>query len=121
TKYPQTMATPPPKETPTPTTEASPTPTPTPTPSATPSATPTGTPLPTPTPTFEGNFVIGDVEAVVGNHVYFWGSQWAQHNSLSGGEASPTPTPGVSPTPVNAFKGFANSTSSNPPDCGGSW
>ena len=83
--------------------------------------------------------MIGDEEAVLGNHVYFWGSQWAQHNRLSGAEPSPTPTPGVSPTPEvtptpgvtpsptesptapPSFKGFANSTNPNPVACGGSW
>ena len=81
----------------------------TPSPSGTPTATPTGTPVPTPTPTFEGNFVIGDENAVVGNHVTFWGAQWAQLNSLSGGTAP------------NSFKGFAQSTDPNPADCGGTW
>jgi hypothetical protein len=90
---------------------ASPTPaaTATPTPSGTPTATPTGTPIPTPTPTFEGNFVIGDEDAVVGNHVTFWGAQWAQLNSLSAGTAP------------HSFKGFANSTNPNPAACGGTW
>jgi len=107
--------------TPTPTPSATHTPSPTTTPSATatatatpaasgtPSATPTGTPFPTPTPTFEGNFVIGDVNAVVGNHVTFWGAHWASLNSLSGGAAP------------NSFKGFANSTDPNPAACGGTW
>jgi hypothetical protein len=54
-------------------------------------------------------FVIGDLEAVVGNHVMFWGAQWAKHNSLSGGPAP------------SAFKGFADSTNPNPPSCGGTW
>jgi YVTN family beta-propeller protein len=54
-------------------------------------------------------FVIGDLNAVVGNKVTFWGSQWARANSLSGGSAPAS------------FKGFADSTSSNPPVCGGDW
>ena len=78
-----------------------------PTPSPTP--TPTPTPIPTPTPSFQGSFVIGDGNAVVGNRVTFWGAQWAKLNSLSGG-----------PAPAS-FKGFASSTSPNPPNCGGTW
>ncbi len=54
-------------------------------------------------------FVIGDLNAVVGNHVTFWGAQWAHQNSLSGG-----------PAPAS-FKGFANSPNPNPPACGGTW
>jgi len=54
-------------------------------------------------------FVIGDLSAVVGNKVTFWGSQWAEANSLSGGSAPAS------------FKGFADSTSSNPPVCDGDW
>lgn len=53
--------------------------------------------------------MIGDLNAVVGNHVTFWGAQWARLNSLSGGEAP------------NSFKGFANSTSTDPATCGGTW
>jgi hypothetical protein len=44
-----------------------------------------------------------------GKKVTFWGAQWAKLNSLSGG-----------PAPAD-FKGFANSASANPPDCGGAW
>jgi hypothetical protein len=55
------------------------------------------------------NFVIGDNNAVVGSQVTFWGAQWAKLNSLSGGSAS------------SSFKGFANSTSSDPATCGGTW
>jgi len=55
------------------------------------------------------NFVIGDNNAVVGNQVTFWGAQWDNLNSLSGGSAP------------NSFKGFANSTSTNPATCGGTW
>jgi uncharacterized repeat protein (TIGR01451 family) len=56
-----------------------------------------------------GDFVIGDLNAAVGNRVTFWGAQWAKSNSLSGGPAP------------SSFKGFADSTSTNPPTCGGSW
>jgi len=55
------------------------------------------------------NFVIGDNNAIVGNQVTFWGSQWAKQNSLSGGSAPAS------------FKGFANSTSTAPAICGGTW
>ncbi len=92
-----------PTATPTPTPTATFTPTPTPTPSAT--FTPTPTPTPTPT-TCTGLFVIGDLDAVVGNHVTFWGAQWWKLNHLSGGTAPAS------------FKGFANCA--NPP-CGGTW
>lgn len=93
--------------TPTPTPTPTATPIPTPTPTATPSPTPTATP--SPTPSFQGSFVIGDGNAVVGNRVTFWSDQWASFNSLSGG-AAPA-----------AFKGFADSTSPDPAICGGSW
>jgi len=39
----------------------------------------------------------------------FWGAQWAKDNSLSGGPAP------------SSFKGFADSTTPDPPTCGGSW
>ena len=70
--------------------------------------TPTATPTPTPTPIVTG-FVIGDLDAVVGNHVTFWGAQWWKLNHLSGG-----------PAPAS-FKGFANSPNPNPAACGGTW
>ena len=70
--------------------------------------TPTLTPTPTPTPLATG-FVIGDLDAVVGNHVTFWGAQWSRLNHLSGG-----------PAPAS-FKGFANSPDPNPAACGGTW
>jgi hypothetical protein len=58
-------------------------------------------------------FVIGDLEAGLGNHVTWWSSQWAKINLMSGG-ASP-----------NAMKGFAgfedNFLGLPPPNCGGSW
>ena len=53
------------------------------------------------------NFVIGDRNSTVGMHVTFWGAQWAQNNSLTGGAAP------------SSFKGYANS--SNAPTCGGTW
>jgi len=56
-----------------------------------------------------GSFVIGDLNASVGNTVTFWGAQWAKVNSLSGGSAP------------RAFKGFADITSTTPPTCGGTW
>ena len=97
-----------PTPTPTSTPTATFTPTPTPTPSAT--FTPTPTPTPTGTPTTCGtSFVIGDLDAVVGNHVTFWGAQWWKLNHLSGGSAPAS------------FKGFANCTNPNPPACGGAW
>ena len=55
------------------------------------------------------SFVIGDRNAVVGQHVTFWGPNWARTNRLSGGQAPST------------FKGFAETTTPNPPFCGGSW
>ena len=99
---------------------ASPTPTPSPSPSPSPSPTPTPTPSPSPSPTatatatatpmgFFTGFVIGDLDAVVGNHVTFWGAQWWKQNHLSRG-GSPA-----------SFKGFANSPNPNPPTCGGTW
>src|SRR5438094_2664653 len=72
--------------------------------------TPTPTPTPTVTPTTCGSsFVIGDLDAVVGNHVTFWGGQWWKLNHLSGGSAPAS------------FKGFANCTNPNPPAWGGTW
>ena len=53
-----------------------------------------------------GSFVIGDLNAVPGNTVTFWGAQWATANSLSGGTA-----------PSN-FKGFVSTA---PQTCGGAW
>lgn len=52
-----------------------------------------------------GAFVVGDQSAT--GSVYFWGSQWAKQNSLSGGPAP------------NSFKGFA--TSPAVPACGAGW
>jgi hypothetical protein len=55
------------------------------------------------------SFVIGDRSAVVGQHVTFWGAQWAKSNKLSGGSAP------------SSFKGFAENTTPNPANCGGTW
>jgi hypothetical protein len=55
----------------------------------------------------KGSFVVGDKSST--GKVTFWSSQWAKANTLSGGEAP------------NSFKGFANSLSSRPPSCGGTW
>jgi hypothetical protein len=86
-----------------------PTPMPTITPTPVPTPTASGTPVPTPTPVFEGNFVIGDLDAVVGNHVTFWSPRWARLNSLSGGPAP------------DSFKGFARHPNPDPAQCGGTW
>ena len=56
-----------------------------------------------------GSFVIGDRNATVGNPVTFWGAQWSQPNSLSGG-----------PAPAS-FTGFASTTPNNTPRCGDTW
>jgi hypothetical protein len=56
-----------------------------------------------------GSFVLGDRSAATGSTVTWWGAHWARDNALSAGPAP------------NAFKGFAGSTSSTPPSCGGSW
>ncbi len=65
-------------------------------------------PLTPSTPVFlsSGSFVIGDLNAAVGNFVTFWGAQWANVNSLSGGPAP------------NDFKGFAANA---PRTCAGNW
>jgi hypothetical protein len=58
-------------------------------------------------------FVIGDLEAGLGNHVTWWSSQWANINLMSGGN------------PPDAMKGFAgfedNFLGLPPPNCGGTW
>src|SRR3989441_1844568 len=57
-----------------------------------------------------GAFVIGDLEAGIGNHVTWWGSHWANLNPMSGGE------------PPDAMKGFAEEGISLAlPNCGGAW
>ena len=54
-----------------------------------------------------GNFVIGDKNAVVGNAVTFWSSEWPSKNSLSGGP------------PPAGFKGFEDDPAAA--SCGQSW
>jgi hypothetical protein len=56
-----------------------------------------------------GSFVIGDLEAVVGQHVTFAGAQWDKANDMSGGSAP------------SSFKGYVDSMSTNPPVVGGTW
>jgi hypothetical protein len=56
-----------------------------------------------------GAFVIADRAAVLNGHVEFWGAQWAKNNHPSGGTAP------------NAFKGFADTTTTTPPACGDTW
>ena len=57
-----------------------------------------------------GIFVLGDQTATSAPAtVTFWGSEWAKQNTLTGGSAP------------SAFKGFADSPSTNPPACGGTW
>src|SRR5205823_6251680 len=62
-----------------------------------------------PPPTANGSFSIGDLNAGIGNHVTFWGAQWAKSNSLSGG-----------PAPAS-FKGFVESVKTTLPVCGQTW
>jgi uncharacterized repeat protein (TIGR01451 family) len=54
-----------------------------------------------------GSFVVGDKSDT--GAVTFWGAPWAGANSLSGGGAP------------DSMKGFADTLSSTPPQCGGSW
>jgi hypothetical protein len=58
-----------------------------------------------------GAFVLGDttVAHVESAAVTFWGAQWSNLNTLTGGKAS------------SSFKGFADGMSSAPPACGGTW
>jgi hypothetical protein len=60
-----------------------------------------------------GAFVLGDVSAAGSGAVTFWGSQWADANTITGGAAS------------SAFQGFAGTvtlpTSTPPIGCGSSW
>ena len=53
-----------------------------------------------------GSMTAGNLNAVVGAPVEFWGADWAVKNSLSGGTAP------------DSFKGFAGAA---PQSCGGSW
>jgi hypothetical protein len=57
----------------------------------------------------DGAFVIADRAAVMNGHVEFWGAQWAKNNHPSRGAAP------------NAFKGYADTTTTTPPACGHSW
>lgn len=54
-----------------------------------------------------GNLTVGPVSSSIGKPVYFWGSQWAAKNSLSGGAAP------------SQFKGFEDSPII--PACGLQW
>jgi hypothetical protein len=56
-----------------------------------------------------GAYVIANTAAVLNGHVEFWGAQWAKNNHPSGGAAP------------NAFKGFADFTTTTPPACGTTW
>ena len=56
-----------------------------------------------------GAFVIGDTSASLGASVTFWGAQWANTNSLSGGPAP------------NSFKGFGETLGVTPAACGSTW
>jgi hypothetical protein len=56
-----------------------------------------------------GAFTVGDQSAQTGAQVTFWGSQWPQSNSLSGGAAP------------SSFKGFAATLSAEPPKCKITW
>jgi len=59
-----------------------------------------------------GSFVIGDATVAAASpttSVNWWGSKWWKNNSLSGGTAPA------------AFKGFADTLSTKPAACGGSW
>jgi hypothetical protein len=56
-----------------------------------------------------GGFVVGDGAAAPGAHVTFWGAQWVPNNPVSGGSAPAS------------FKGFADTTSTTPPACGGTF
>jgi len=56
-----------------------------------------------------GVFVIGDNNSGNGANITFWSASWSRLNSLTGGAAP------------DSFKGFATSTSTTPPSCGGTW
>lgn len=65
-------------------------------------------------PTGNGaTFVIGDLEAKLGNHVTWWSSKWQNMNPTSGGE------PG--PDAMKGFAGFEDNPLGLPPVCGGKW
>jgi len=54
-----------------------------------------------------GDFVVGDLAALPGARVNFWGAQWSQNNPMTGGAAP------------NAFKGWENGNTA--PTCGQTW
>src|SRR4029079_17436881 len=56
-----------------------------------------------------GAFVVGDGNSTVGAPVTFWGAQWANANSLTGGNAN------------HSFKGFGETTTPAPAVCGGTF
>jgi hypothetical protein len=56
-----------------------------------------------------GDFVVGNQSALPGASVTFWGAQWSFANVLSGG-----------PAPAS-LKGFAETLTSEPPNCGINW
>jgi hypothetical protein len=56
-----------------------------------------------------GAFAIGDQSASVGTSVNFWGAQWADSNSLSGGPAP------------SSFKGFGETPNVTPASCASTW
>lgn len=58
-------------------------------------------------------FVIGDLEATIGNHVTWWSSSWAMLNPMSG----PTPPPNS----MKGFAGFEDNPLGLPPACGRTW
>lgn len=62
-----------------------------------------------------GSFVIGDLDAVVGKQVTFWGSQWEKANQLSGGSA-PSSFNGYADTVDGAVWTSGPGNSSKPPD-----
>lgn len=57
-----------------------------------------------------GGFVIGNVNAAVGNSVTFWSNGWGSANTVSGGNAA-----------GGGFKGYATTPNPSPPNCGGTW
>jgi len=57
----------------------------------------------------DGAFVIGDLDAVVGKKVTFWGAHWSKKNHFSAGNA-----------PAK-FKGWAAHLGGPNPSCGVTW
>ena len=56
-----------------------------------------------------GVFTLGNQSVTTTAPMTFWDAQWAQHNALSSGGAP------------SSFKGFADTTNTKPPACGGTW